>query len=127
MKMINELKPKYTDAVMRLMDMESDMITAKDLAPVVHMSPDVIIYYAKTGQWPKSICNFVISGNRVKFFREDFLRKAGYMTEPPPEKAPIMAILQELKEIRAALAALMEGKENAVQDSQNQHGAQVQG
>ena len=71
--------PKYSDAVLALMDRTDEMVTAADIAPVVHINPQVIIKYVKTGQWPREICNYVISGNRVKFFRVDLLRKGGWI------------------------------------------------
>lgn len=71
--------PKYSDAIYRLIDLDSEMVTAADIAPVVRMHPEAIIHYAKTGQWPREICNYVVSGNRVKFFRVDFLKKGGWI------------------------------------------------
>ena len=70
----------YSDAVLALMAREDELVPAAALAPVVKMHPEVIIKYAKDGKWPKSICNYIISGNRVKFFRIDFLRKGGWIT-----------------------------------------------
>jgi hypothetical protein len=71
--------PKYSEPIFRLMDMDCEMVTAADIAPIVRMHPSVIIKYAKTGQWPKDICNYIISGSHVKFFRIDFLRKGGWI------------------------------------------------
>ena len=76
-------KPVITEPVRRLMEMEDEMVFAKDLAPILKMSPDVIIHHAKHGEW--QFCRFIISGNRVKFFRRDFLQKCGFM-EPEPEQ-----------------------------------------
>ena len=74
-----DLKPAYTDDVLRLIHMTDEMVYAKDLAPIVKMKPDVIIKYAKENRWPREICNFIVSGNHVKFFRVDFLRKGGWI------------------------------------------------
>jgi tRNA(Ile2) C34 agmatinyltransferase TiaS len=71
--------PKYSDGILRLMEMDSEMVTAADIAPVVRMNPQVIVKYAKTGQWPREICNYIVSGSRVKFFRIDLLRKGGWI------------------------------------------------
>lgn len=76
---MSDLKPFFTDDIRRLMDLNCEMITARDLAPVVRMHPQVIVHYAKTGKWPREICNYVVSGNRVKFFRVDFLKKGGWI------------------------------------------------
>ena len=103
-------KDKIPEAVRALMERTDTMITARDLAPVVRMHPDVIIDYAKTGKWPREICNYIISGNRVKFFREDFLRKAGYLEEEKPEVQVIDLVIEELKQIRQLLVELMEAQ-----------------
>ena len=74
-----DTKLVYTDDVMRLIHMKDEMVYAKDLAPIVKIKSDLIIHYAKTGKWPRDICNYIISGRRVKFFRVDFLRKGGWI------------------------------------------------
>ena len=75
----NRKFPIYSDEVNTLIDRRDELVTAADLAPIVRMNPQVIIKYAKEGKWPREICNYVISGNRVKFFRIDFLRKGGWI------------------------------------------------
>ena len=93
-------KPKVTEDVQRLMDMDAEMVFAKDLAPIVHMKPDVIIHYAKTGKW--NLCRFVISGDRVKFFRKDFLQQCGFVDpepEEPTEREVILAAISALETI----------------------------
>ena len=72
--------PKFSDEIYALMDRDDELITAADLAPNVRMHTQVIVKYAKDGQWPREICNYIISGNRVKFFRVDFLRKGGWIS-----------------------------------------------
>ncbi len=72
--------PKYSDPILALMDREDEMVTAADIAPIVRMHPDVIIKYAKTGKWPREICNYIVSGTHVKFFRIDFLKKGGWLS-----------------------------------------------
>ena len=72
-------RPTYTEAVLALMAMPDEMVYAKDIAPIVKIKPDVIIHYAKTGKWPRDICNYIVSGRSVKFFRIDFLRKGGWI------------------------------------------------
>ena len=74
-----DLTPTYTDDVVALILSERELVYAEDIAPIVRMHPQVIVRYAKTGQWPREICNYVVSGNRVKFFRIDFLRKGGWI------------------------------------------------
>lgn len=72
--------PKYSEPILALIDRRDEMVTAADIAPIVRMNPQVIIKYAKEGKWPRDICNYVVSGNRVKFFRIDFLRKGGWIS-----------------------------------------------
>lgn len=57
-----------------------EQVPAGDIAPIVGMKPDRIREYARSGQWPREVCNYVISGSHVKFFRVDFLRKGGWIT-----------------------------------------------
>lgn len=71
--------PVYTDAVMALMSRTDELVPAAALAPILKMHPSVIVRYAKSGQWPREVCNYIVSGNHVKFFRVDFLRKGGWI------------------------------------------------
>ena len=71
--------PKYSDAIYALMDRDEELVPAAAIAPVVRMHPQVIIKYAKDGKWPREICNYIVSGRCVKFFRVDFLRKGGWI------------------------------------------------
>ena len=71
--------PKYSDAVLALMASNEDLVPASTIAPIVKMHPSVIVSYAKRGIWPREVCNYVISGRRVKFFRIDFLKKGGWI------------------------------------------------
>ena len=74
-----DTRQTYTEPVLALMAMPDELVYAKDIAPIVKIKPDVIIHYAKTGKWPREICNYIISGTHVKFFRIDFLRKGGWI------------------------------------------------
>ncbi len=71
--------PKYSEAIYALMDRTEELVTAADIAPIVRMNPGVIVKYAKDGMWPREICNYIVSGTRVKFFRVDFLKKGGWL------------------------------------------------
>ena len=91
--------PTITEPVRNLMAMNSEVVSAKYLAPIVKMSESVIIHYAKTGQW--NLCRYVISGNRVKFFRKDFLIKCGFMQEDPEARTAEQILTEMLEEVRA--------------------------
>ncbi len=69
----------YTDDVRALMARTEELVPASAIAPIVRMKPERIVGYAKTGQWPREICNYIVSGRNVKFFRIDFLRKGGWI------------------------------------------------
>ena len=68
-----------SDAVQELMDREDELVPASAIAPIVHMNESVIIAYAKDGKWPRDVCNYIVSGTHVKFFRIDFLKKGGWI------------------------------------------------
>ena len=69
----------YTDDVRALMAREEELVPASAIAPIVRMKPSRIIAYAKAGQWPREICNYIVSGRCVKFYRIDFLKKGGWI------------------------------------------------
>ena len=66
-------------AVQELMDRDDELVPAAAIAPIVKMHPSVIIAYAKAGKWPRDVCNYIVSGTHVKFFRLDFLKKGGWI------------------------------------------------
>ena len=74
-----DVEVTYSPDVLRLMEMTDELVYAKDIAPIVRMSPDRIVGYAKNGQWPRDICNYIATGRCVKFYRIDFLRKGGWI------------------------------------------------
>ena len=76
---MNEMNYKPSDAVLQLIAREEELVPASAIAPIVKMHPSVIVKYAKAGQWPREICNYIVSGRCVKFFRLDFLRKGGWI------------------------------------------------
>ena len=96
-----------TDPVSRLMAMDCEMLTAADLAPVLHMNPGVIVKYAKDGTWDQDkLGKFVISGDRVKFFRKDFLVKCGFMDPDPEEPTNEELTVRLLSEINEGVIML---------------------
>ena len=69
----------YSDPVRKLMAMPEDLVPAAAIAPILGMKAETIIWLAKKGRWDRNVCNYIISGTRVKFFRVDFLRKGGWI------------------------------------------------
>lgn len=82
-----KVDPIYTEEVLALMARPEEFVPASAIAPIVRMHPSVIIEYAKQGKWPH--CEYVISGNHVKFARVDFLKKMGFLKdEEDDEEGP---------------------------------------
>ena len=69
----------YSEPVLALMANEAELVPAAMIAPILGMKAETIIKKAKIGKWDRGVCNYVISGTRVKFFRIDFLRKGGWI------------------------------------------------
>lgn len=68
-----------SEHVVRLMECRDELVPAELIAPIIKMKPDRMREYARTGQWPREICNYVVSGSHVKFFRIDFLKRGGWI------------------------------------------------
>lgn len=93
---MSDFKSEITEPVRQLMAMNAEVVSAKYLAPILHMSESVIIKYAKDGTWDSDrLGNYVISGGHVKFFRRDFLQKCGFM-EPEKEAPTVEQLLAEI-------------------------------
>ena len=87
----------YDTALEALKASTEEMVSANQIAPILHMNPGVIVKYAKDGTWNQdTLGKFVISGDRVKFFRRDFLQKCGFLEPEPEEKSTEMLILEQL-------------------------------
>lgn len=97
-------KPKITEDVQKLIDSEDEVVSAIQLAPIVKMHPQTIIEYAKTGKW--NLCRFVISGDRVKFFRKDFLQQCGFIDPEPEEKSTDKMILEQLTALNEGISMI---------------------
>lgn len=69
----------YSDPVRELMARTEDMVPASAIAPILGMKAETIIKKAKIGKWDREVCNYIISGTHVKFYRIDFLRKGGWI------------------------------------------------
>lgn len=71
--------PEYSAPVRALMARTEEMVPAAALAPILGMKAETIIKKAKIGKWDRGVCNYIISGTHVKFYRIDFLRKGGWI------------------------------------------------
>ena len=69
----------YSEPVRQLMARRDELVPAASIAPILGMKAETIIWLAKKGRWDRNVCNYIISGTRVKFFRVDFLRKGGWI------------------------------------------------
>ena len=88
---------EYDTALEALKASTEEMVSANQIAPILHMNPGVIVKYAKDGTWNQdTLGKFVISGDRVKFFRRDFLQKCGFLEPEPEEKSTETLILEQL-------------------------------
>ena len=95
-------RPAMSEAVRHLMAMTDETVSAKYIAPILRMAESVIIKYAKDGTWDQEhLGKYVISGNRVKFFRKDFLQKCGFIEPDPEEKTAEQILMEMLAEVRA--------------------------
>ena len=87
-----------SDAVRDLMAMDAEVVPARMIAPVLKMSESVLIHRVKSGQWNEdALGRVVVSGNRVKFFRKDFLQKCGFI-DPDPEEVTIKQLLSDIRD-----------------------------
>ncbi len=69
-----------SDAVRNLMAMSQELVSAKYIAPILRMKTETMVKKAKMGIWDREVCNYIVSGRCVKFFRIDFLRKGGWIS-----------------------------------------------
>ena len=70
---------EYSPLVLQLMARTDELVPAAVIAPILGMKAETIIKKAKIGKWDRGVCNYIISGTHVKFFRIDFLRKGGWI------------------------------------------------
>ena len=112
------------DAINILKMMDSVTVNADLIAQALGMNPGVLRKHVKDGDY--LISKVEICGDRIRFFREDFLRQIGEM---PPEEAPaertIVQALDDLREelhdIGLILLAQMSGDRMIVLDLLKEH------
>jgi len=102
---LNDNKPLYTEEVLALMVRKDETVTAAAIAPIVGMHPGAIIDMVRKGDWDREKQgNYILSGNRVKFYRIDFLRKNGFLVEKDPEETKMQVSMIE------AITAILESQ-----------------
>ena len=96
-------------ALEALKNSTEEMVTAAQIAPILHMKPGVIVKYAKDGTWIQdNMGKFIISGDRVKFFRRDFLQKCGFIPKDEPKRTAEDLLAEVIELIRVQNRMLME-------------------
>lgn len=86
--------------------MESVTVNADLIAQALGMNPGVLRKHVKDGDY--HISAYEVSGDRVRFFRKDFLQKIGELPPDLPERTTAQALddlREELHEIRLILMA----------------------
>ena len=86
--------------------MESVTVNADLIAQALGMNPGVLRKHVKDGDY--HISAYEVSGDRVRFFRKDFLQKIGEIPPDLPERTTAQALddlREELHEIRLILMA----------------------
>ncbi len=96
-----------SSALQKLMEMDDEVVSATDLAPVVRIHPSLMIGLVKTGKW--SLCETVQMRGHVWFDRRDFLCRCGCLND---NKSFLGRMLSQLDEIRRAMDELREKEEN---------------
>lgn len=94
------------EAINIMMMMESVTVNADLIAQALGMNPGVLRKHVKDGEY--HISKYEICGDRVRFFRKDFLQKIGEIPEDPPERTTAQVLddlRKELHEIRLILRA----------------------
>ena len=87
------------EAINIMMMMESVTVNADLIAQALGMNPGVLRKHVRDGDY--KISKYEVCGDRIRFFRKDFLQKIGEMPPDPPEKTVselLEGILEQLKE-----------------------------
>ena len=84
------------EAINIMMMMESVTVNADLVAQALGMNPGVLRKHVKDGEY--HISKYEICGDRIRFFRKDFLQAIGELPEDPPERT-VEDRLDELIEI----------------------------
>jgi hypothetical protein len=94
------------EAINIMMMMESVTVNADLIAQALSMNPGVLRKHVKDGEY--HISKYEICGDRIRFFRKDFLQAIGEIEAEPEERTVTQAIddlRKELHEIRLIMLA----------------------
>jgi hypothetical protein len=83
-----------------MMMMESVTVNADLIAQALGMNPGVLRKHVKDGDY--MISKYEICGDRIRFFRKDFLQKIGELPEdedPPDKMAMIIDLLTDIRDL----------------------------
>lgn len=99
------------EAINIMMMMESVTVNADLIAQALSMNPGVLRKHVKDGEY--LISKYEICGDRIRFFRKDFLQAIGEM--PPDQEEPtdhqlLEEIHEALMDIRILLKAIANEK-----------------
>ena len=94
------------EAINIMMMMESVTVNADLVAQALGMNPGVLRKHVKDGEY--RISKYEICGDRVRFFRKDFLQSIGEIPQDPPERTDSDRLDEIIELIRVQNAMLME-------------------
>ena len=99
------------EAINTMMMMESVTVNADLIAKALSMNPGVLRKHVKDGEY--LISKYEICGDRIRFFRKDFLQAIGEMPpdlEEPTDHQLLDEIHEALMDIRMLLKAIANEK-----------------
>ena len=87
------------EAIELMKIMESVTVNADLIAQALGMNAGVLRKHVRDGEYKISAVE--VCGDRIRFFRKDFLQKIGEMPEDPPEHTVEQVLMEMLDEVRA--------------------------
>lgn len=72
------------EAINIMMMMESVTVNADLVGQALGMNPGVLRKHVRDGEY--TLSKYEINGDRIRFFRKDFLQSIGELEKDPPEK-----------------------------------------
>jgi hypothetical protein len=97
------------EAINIMMMMESVTVNADLIAQALGMNPGVLRKHVKDGEY--LISKYEICGDRIRFFRKDFLQAIGEMP-PDPEEPTDHQLLEEIHEALTDIRILLKAIAN---------------